>query len=181
VETVGAGQDEVEIAETAHTTIVMSIPGAGDEIQTIKAGILEIADILVVNKADQLGANLIARQLHMFLTLSKDRGWEVPIIETVAHQGKGVSELAEAIDRHRVFLEGSGRLEEIRRHQARRQLLSLAQGQFLAHILATAEADGHIETLVEAVARREMDPHTAAERLIEAVAGERLSLWGSQS
>jgi len=180
VETVGAGQDEVEIADTAHTTIVMSIPGAGDEIQTIKAGILEIADILVVNKADQMGADLIARQLHMFLTLSKDRGWEVPIIKTTAHQGKGVSELADAIDRHRVYLEESGRLEEIRRHRARRQLLSLAQSQFLAYVLATAEADGHIETLVEAVARREMDPHTAAERLIEAVAGGRFSLWGSQ-
>ncbi len=171
VETVGAGQDEVEIADTAHTTIVINVPGAGDDIQAIKAGILEIADILVVNKADQPGAELLAKQLHVFLTLSKDRGWEVPILSTVAHKDEGVAELTGAIVKHHAYLQESGRLEEMRRHRARRQLLSVAQGQLLARVLAAAEANGAIDKLVEAIARRELDPHTAAERLIEAAGG----------
>ena len=168
VETVGAGQDEVEVADTAHTTIVISPPGAGDEVQAIKAGILEIADILVVNKADQPRADTTARQLAAFLTLGRDEGWEVPVLQTVALKGQGIAELADAVDRHRSFLETSGRLEEARRHRARRQLLALAQEELLARVLASAEADGQVERLVEAIARREMDPHTAVERLIEA-------------
>jgi LAO/AO transport system kinase len=168
VETVGAGQDEVEVADTAHTTVVISVPGAGDEIQAIKAGILEIADILVVNKADQPRADMTARQLHIFLNLNRDEGWEVPILKTVAIRGRGVVELADAIDRHRSFLESSGRLEEARRRRARRQLLALAQEELLARVLASAEGNGRLEELVEAIAKREVDPHTAAERLIEA-------------
>ena len=167
VETVGAGQDEVEVADTAHTTVVISVPGAGDEVQAIKAGILEIADILVVNKADQPRADITAQQLHAFLNLGRDEGWEVPILKTVAIKGQGVVELADAIDGHRSFLETSGRLEEARRTRARRQLLALAQGELLSRVLATAEANGHLEELVESIVRRELDPHTAAQRLIE--------------
>ena len=168
VETVGAGQDEVEVADTAHTTVVISVPGAGDEVQAIKAGILEIADILVVNKADQPRADITAQQLHAFLNLGRDAGWEVPILKTVATKGQGVVELADAIDGHRSFLETSGRLEEARRTRARRQLLALAQGELLSRVLASAEANGHLEELVESIVRRELDPHTAVERLIEA-------------
>jgi LAO/AO transport system kinase len=167
VETVGAGQDEVEVADTAHTTIVISLPGAGDEVQAIKAGILEIADILVVNKADQPRADMTARQLAAFLTMGRNEGWEVPVLKTVALKEQGIAELADAIDRHRSFLETSGRLEEARRHRARRQLLALAQGELLARVLAAAEADGQVERLVEAIAKRKLDPHTAAERLIK--------------
>ena len=168
VETVGAGQDEVEVADTAHTTVVISVPGAGDEVQAIKAGILEIADILVVNKADQPRADITLQQLHAFLNLSRNEGWDVPILKTVAIKGDGVTELADAIDEHRTFLETSGRLEEARRHRARRQLLALAQEKLLARVLASAEANGHLDKLVEAIARREVDPHTAVQRLIEA-------------
>jgi LAO/AO transport system kinase len=168
VETVGTGQDEVEVADTAHTTIVISVPGAGDEVQALKAGILEIADILVVNKADQPRAETTVHQLHAFLNLSRDEGWDVPILKTVATKGEGIAELAEAIDGHRTFLETSGRLEEARRHRARRQLLTLAQEELLSRVLATAEADGEMDRLVEGIARREVDPHTAAERLIQA-------------
>jgi LAO/AO transport system kinase len=168
VETVGAGQDEVEVADTAHTTVVISVPGAGDEVQAIKAGILEIADILVVNKADQPRADITAQQFHAFLNLSRDEGWDVPLIKTVAIRGQGVVELADAIDRHRSFLENSGRLEEGRRQRARRQLLALAQEELLSRVLASAEGNGRLEELVEAIAQRKVDPHTAAERLIEA-------------
>jgi len=166
IETVGAGQDEVEIAGTAHTSIVISVPGAGDEVQAIKAGILEIADILVVNKADQPRADVTATQLHAFLNLSRDEGWEVPVLLTTAINNSGIPELADAIERHREFLEKSGRLEKTRRERARRQLLALAQQQLLSRVLATAEGNGRLEELVEAIASREVDPHTAAERLI---------------
>ena len=168
VETVGAGQDEVEVADTAHTTVVISVPGTGDEVQAIKAGILEIADILVVNKADQPRADITAQQLHAFLNLNRDEGWEVPILKTVAIRGRGVVELADAIDRHRSFLETSGRLEAARRHRARRQLLALAGEELLSRVLASAEANGRLDELVESIAKRELDPHTAAERLIQA-------------
>ncbi len=168
VETVGAGQDEVEIADTAHTAIVISVPGAGDDIQAIKAGILEIADILVVNKADLPGADIIAKQLHIFLTLNKDEGWQIPILKTVAAKDEGVAELADGIEAHRAYLEQSGRMEAARRHRARRQLLSLAQARLLDRVLAAADANGTIDKLVEAITRREVDPHTAAERLIKA-------------
>jgi LAO/AO transport system kinase len=168
IETVGAGQDEVEIAGTAHTSIVISVPGAGDEVQAIKAGILEIADILVVNKGDQPRADITASQLHVFLNLSRDEGWDTPILTTTAINNTGIAELADAIERHRGFLESSGRLEKARLERARRQLLALAREELLARVLASAEGNGRLDELVEAVAKREVDPHTAAERLIAA-------------
>lgn len=167
VETVGAGQDEVEVADTAHTTIVVSVPGAGDDIQALKAGILEIADILVVNKADLPGADVVARQLHIFLTLKRDEGWTVPIISTVAAKDEGVGEVADAIERHRAYLEESGAWERTRWQRARRQLLAVAREVLLADVLRAAEANGHLDRLVQAVAQRELDPYTAAAKLIE--------------
>jgi LAO/AO transport system kinase len=167
VETVGAGQDEVEVADTAHTTVVISVPGAGDEVQAIKAGILEIAEILVVNKSDQPRADITAQQLHA--TEPGARGG----LGGTDHQDGGDpgSRGHGAGGRHRPspgFLESSGRMEEARRQRARRQLLALAQEELLSRVLATAEGNGRLEALVEAIARREVDPHTAAERLIDA-------------
>ncbi len=166
VETVGAGQDEVEIADTAHTTVVINVPGAGDDMQAIKAGILEIADILVVNKADQPAAEAVFKQLHIYTDLQRHEGWQVPILKTIAHKEQGIIELLEAIDKHREYLSESGRLEEMVRHRARRQLLSVAQAMLLARVLAGSKGDERVDELVEAIAGREIDPHTAAERLI---------------
>ncbi|HLC28570.1 MAG TPA: methylmalonyl Co-A mutase-associated GTPase MeaB [Dehalococcoidia bacterium] len=166
VETVGAGQDEVEIADTAHTTVVISIPGAGDDMQAIKAGILEIADILVVNKADLPTAESVFKQLHIFMALDRNEGWEVPILKTVAHKSQGIVELVDAIDKHRAYLETSGRLDQMRRQRARRQLLAAAQTELLSRVVARAEGNGRLQELVEAIVAREIDPHTAAERLI---------------
>jgi len=166
VETVGAGQDEVEIADTAHTTIVISVPGLGDDMQAIKAGILEIADILVVNKADLPTAESVFKQLHIFMALDRNEGWQVPILKTVAHKSEGVQTLLETIDKHRAYLETSGRLEQMRRHRARRQLLAAAQAELMSELLAAAGANGRLEELTEAIAARELDPHTAAEKLI---------------
>jgi LAO/AO transport system kinase len=166
VETVGAGQDEVDIADTAHTSIVISIPGAGDDMQAIKAGILEIADILVVNKADLPAAEAVYKQLHIFMDLARREGWEVPIIKTVAQKPEGMDKLIEAIERHRTYLESSGRLAEIGRQRARRQLLAAAQAELLANLLASVQSNGRLDKLIEAIAQRELDPHTAAEQLI---------------
>ncbi len=166
VETVGAGQDEVDIANTAHTTVVISIPGAGDDMQVIKAGILEIADILVVNKADLPTAESVFKQLHIFMSLDRNEGWQVPILKTIASKDQGTAELLEEIDKHRAYLADSGRLEEIRRQRARRQLLAVAQSLLLGRVVARAEDDGRLDELIEAIAAHELDPHTAAERLI---------------
>jgi LAO/AO transport system kinase len=168
VETVGAGQDEVEIAETAHSTLVISIPGAGDDVQAIKAGILEIADVMVVNKADQPSAESVFKQLHIFADLARTEGWEVPILKTVAHKDEGVPALIDVLERHREFLKQSGRLEEMKRHRARRQLLAAAQAMLLEGVVSGAEANGRLDRLIESIYKRETDPRTAAEQLIEA-------------
>jgi LAO/AO transport system kinase len=167
VETVGAGQDEVEIAGTAHTTVVMTVPGAGDDIQAIKAGILEIADVLVVNKADLPGADAVVRQLRVYLNLHRNQGWTVPVLSTVATKEQGIAELADAIEKHRAYLAESGALARAQLDRARRQVLAATSQQLLERILQPADADGHLQELVQAVANREMDPHTAAGRLIQ--------------
>jgi len=152
--------------DLTHTTIVISVPGLGDDMQAIKAGILEIADILVVNKADLPTAESVFKQLHIFMALDRNEGWQVPILKTVAHKSEGVQTLLETIDKHRAYLETSGRLEQMRRHRARRQLLAAAQAELMSELLAAAGANGRLEELTEAIAARELDPHTAAEKLI---------------
>jgi LAO/AO transport system kinase len=164
VETVGAGQDEVEIAGTAHTTIVVNIPGAGDDMQAIKAGILEIADVLVVNKADLPQADAVFKQLHIYADLQRNAGWNVPIVKTVAYKDKGIAELMEAIEKHREFLGESGRLDDMLRERGRRQLLATAQSILMDHVMKGADAS--IDALAERIAAREIDPRTAAEQLI---------------
>lgn len=165
VETVGAGQDEVEVAGTAHTTIVVNIPGAGDDMQAIKAGILEIADILVVNKADLPAAEAVFKQLHIYTDLQRHAGWDVPILKTVAHKEQGIAEVLEAIDKHQAYLVESGRIDVMRRERARKQLLGTAQSILMERVISGA--NGAIDTLAERIATRDIDPRTAAEELIE--------------
>jgi len=166
VETVGAGQDEVEIADTAQTTIVVNIPGAGDDMQAIKAGILEIADVLVVNKADLPQAESVFKQLHIYTDLQRQAGWDVPILKTIAHKDEGVAELADAIEKHREYITESGRLEEMSRQRAHRQLLAVAQTTLLEGALS--KAGDLVDELVEQITRRDIDPRTAADKLIDA-------------
>ncbi|HEY5638534.1 MAG TPA: methylmalonyl Co-A mutase-associated GTPase MeaB [Dehalococcoidia bacterium] len=166
VETVGAGQDEVEIADTAHTTVVVNIPGTGDDMQAIKAGILEIADVLVVNKADLPQAESVFKQLHIYTDLQRQAGWDVPIVKTIAHKDEGAAELADAIEKHRGYLTESGRLDDMSRQRAHRQLMLVTQAVLLDGALA--KAGGLVDELVEQIARREIDPRTAADRLIGA-------------
>lgn len=164
IETVGAGQDEVEIAGTALTTVLVNNPGTGDDIQAMKAGILEIADVLVVNKADHPGADVLVSQLQALLTLSPAGSRRPPVLKTTAVKGEGLAALADAIGEHRAYLETSGELERQRAIDARHQVLSIARAILLERIRqATPEAE--LEALVQRVAARELDPHSAAEAL----------------
>ena len=165
IETVGAGQDEVEIAGTALTTVLVNNPGTGDDIQAMKAGILEIADVLVVNKADLPGADTLASQLRALLSLSPAGERRPPILKTIAAKDEGMVELADAVDEHRQFLRESGGERKRRETNARHQLLATAQAILLEKIRQRTEG-GNLESLVARIADRELDPHTAAEELI---------------
>ena len=166
VETVGAGQDEVEVAAMADTTVVVLTPGAGDDVQAMKAGIMEIADILVVNKCDLPNADLFYRQLSAIYESFSGRreGWEVPILKTSGTAQEGIDALADALDRHRVHIDSAGARERHRLEQARHQVLALARQRLLDTLIAH-HSDGRLDDLVARVARRELDPHTAADEL----------------
>ncbi len=165
IETVGAGQDEVEIAGTALTTILVNNPGTGDDIQAMKAGILEIADILVVNKADLPGADTLASQLRALLSLSPAGERRPPILKTIASRDEGLAELADAVDQHRQDLRDSGGEAARLRKNARHQLLATAQAILLEEIRVRTEG-GDLDSLINRVAGRELDPHAAAEELV---------------
>src|SRR5262245_19462474 len=164
VETVGAGQAEVEIVRAAQTVVVVTVPGMGDDIQAIKAGILEIADIFVVNKADRPDADRAAAELRMLLSLDemrKERGWKVPILKTSAATGQGVPELADRLAQHVTYLRESGQLAVRSGQQARSELLALLHQALLARIEATVSPEEWSQIIAEVV-ERHTDPYTAA-------------------
>jgi LAO/AO transport system kinase len=168
IETVGAGQDEVEIAGTSLTTLLVNNPGTGDDIQAMKAGIIEIADILVVNKADHPGADVLVSQLSALLSLAPAGSRRPPILKTIALKGEGLAEVADAIDEHRAWLESSGQLEQQRAIDARHQVLGITR-QILLEKIRQTTPEPELEALVKRVAARELDPHSAAEELAAAV------------
>ncbi len=169
VETVGAGQDEVDIARTAQTTCLVLTPGTGDDIQTMKAGIMEIADILVVNKADLAGADVLISQLKALLSYSEHGDWIIPIVRVVATKGEGVPELADAIDHHRAYLESSGKLEQRRLERSRHQIVEAVRAEVMRRYLG-GEGGAQLDGLARRVAERDLDPHTAALELIDSAA-----------
>jgi len=167
VETVGAGQSEVEIASAAHTTIVIEVPGMGDDVQAIKAGILEIADIFVVNKADREGADATIRQLRTMMRLGgppRD-GWEPPILPAVAMREEGIAQLAAAVERHLAHLSATGQKAERERARAAREFQLIVQEAALERMRARL-ADAGWDALVAKIAAREIDPYTAAAELL---------------
>ena len=172
VETVGVGQDEVDIARASHVTLVVSVPGLGDGVQAIKAGLLETADIHVVNKADRDGAQRTAMELKTMLNLAgptpKD-GWKPPVRMTVAERGEGVSELLDEIERFARWQRKAGRLEDREREMAAARLRAIATGILLDH-LERPETAAHFGAAVERVRERRVDPFTAARELIGGVA-----------
>jgi LAO/AO transport system kinase len=167
VETVGAGQGEVEIASAAHTTLVIEVPGMGDDVQAIKAGILEIADVFVVNKADREGADATIRQLRSMLRLggAPRTAWEPPILAAVAMREEGIAAVAGAIDRHLEFLRAGGMLADRMQARAAREFQLIIQEAALERVRERSAAGW--EALVERIARREIDPYTAAAELLD--------------
>lgn len=190
VETVGVGQAEVDIASTAHTTIVVEAPGLGDEVQAIKAGVLEIADVFAVNKADREGVNRTVTALKMMLGIAPEevRGishhgqlmsidtpslpravaWEPPIVKTIALQDSGIPELIDAVEAHRAFLQHSGLLGARERVRAASELESIVQHRLL-EMMAQRVPAVELDALVNQVAQRKLDPYTAADRLLAVV------------
>jgi LAO/AO transport system kinase len=171
IETVGAGQAEVEIVRAAQTVVVVTVPGMGDDIQAIKAGILEIADIFVVNKADRPGADQTVAELRMLLSLDaqrNERAWRVPILKTSAATREGVPELADKLAAHLASLKETGQLASRSGRQARSEMLALLHQALLERIAATISAD-EWNRLIEEVIEREKDPYTAAAELAQLV------------
>jgi LAO/AO transport system kinase len=170
VETVGVGQDEVEIARAADTTLVVGVPNLGDDIQAIKAGILEIADILVVNKADLAGADRLAADLRAMLQLSEERqNWPTPIVQTVAIAGGGVAQLVDHIAAHRAFLDQSGTWHQRRADSARRQVRAIVEDR-VQRRLDRVTAGAAWTDRFTAIAAREEDPYSVAEEVLREVA-----------
>ena len=171
VETVGVGQSEVEVARTADPTVVLLAPGMGDAIQAAKAGILEIGDIYVVNKADRDGADNAVRELRHMLTLGERRtpgDWRPPILKTVASRGEGLDELVEALDKHSAWLEETGTLHERRLHRAADEVEAIALTALRERVgdLRTRDGEGNLDALAADVVAGRTDPYAAADRLL---------------
>jgi LAO/AO transport system kinase len=168
IETVGVGQAEIDIVDHADTIVLALMPGSGDSIQALKAGVMEIPDVIVVNKADHPMTDTMVREVRGVLALSHDpEGWQVPILRTEAARGEGVDELAEAIDRHRAHIEAAGTLKERRARNLRNEVLGIAASRMRRRLEATAASDPETAALLERVVRRELDPASAASELLE--------------
>lgn len=173
IETVGVGQDEVEVVKAADISVVVLVPGMGDDIQAIKAGIMEIGDIFVINKADREGVNSTEKELQALLSLAaRDDSWEPPIVKTVAIESRGIGDLAVAIENYRKFhlqLKGDGR----RRAVARWRILELLRERLVAQTLEADSASERLEQLAGEVASRHRDPYSAVEELLQQTEGGR--------
>lgn len=168
IETVGAGQSEVEIARAAHTVVVVVAPGLGDEIQAIKAGLFEIADIFVVNKADQEGAEGAVATLNYLLDMNPAEGerWRPPILKTVAIRGEGVEAVADALKEHLGHLNESGQLELKNRKRSEEEVKRIIEEALWGRLLSRLK-EGEWERMMLRIADRELDPYAAAEKLLE--------------
>ncbi|MCC6790353.1 MAG: methylmalonyl Co-A mutase-associated GTPase MeaB [Thermomicrobiales bacterium] len=166
VETVGVGQEEIDVVHYVESVVLVQVPGLGDGVQALKAGVLEVADIYVVNKSDLPGANLTARELRAMLTLSAEQksGWAPPVVDVSAKDGRGVRELADALERHRAWLGAGGRLADRRREIAKREIG--LQVRRLLDARLDADRGGAIEALASRVAERQLTPYRAAAGLL---------------
>ncbi|MFF5364699.1 methylmalonyl Co-A mutase-associated GTPase MeaB [Streptomyces scabiei] len=168
VETVGVGQSEVEIASQADTSVVLLAPGMGDGIQAAKAGILEIGDVYVVNKADRDGADATARELNHMLGLGESRApgdWRPPIVKTVASRAEGIDEVVEALEKHRAWMDERGVLADRRRARAAREVESIAVTA-LRERIGDLHGDRRLSALAERIVAGELDPYRAADELV---------------
>jgi LAO/AO transport system kinase len=167
LETVGVGQAEVDIVDHADTVVLVLSPGSGDSIQALKAGVMEIPDVIVVNKADHPLTEAMVRDIRGVLSLGPQQSWAIPIVRTEAPTGEGVEELVERMAEHRAHIEAEGTLEERRRRSLRREVLTLAALRLRRRLEESLENDEAVADLVEEVVARRLDPATAAARLLE--------------
>lgn len=173
LETVGVGQDEVDVAQSAHTTVLVTIPGMGDDIQAIKAGLMEIGDILVVNKADRQGAAKTVRELKFMQQMSmngrSNPDWEAPIIETVATRGQGIESLYQAILKHREYLLACDckHLRSVERTRIKNQLVDLLKDALLNKVLEEVGGGECLDDMVEKIFHRQTDPYSATRDLVK--------------
>jgi len=169
VETVGVGQSEVDIVKTADSTMVVLTPAGGDSVQTIKAGIMEIADLFVVNKADLPGTERTVTEINLMLDMKEDSSWRPPVTCTVSVRGEGIEEVWSSLREHRRFMEDSGRLKEIRRDRVRRELTEQVEYLVKNRIWDRVKEQIEFDSLVEKIVLRRRDPYSAAYELLEKI------------
>jgi LAO/AO transport system kinase len=167
LETVGVGQAEVDIIDHADTVVLALMPGSGDSIQALKAGVMEIPDVIVVNKADHPLTDTMVREIRSVLSLGPKTSWRVPIVRTQAATGDGVEELAERIAEHRQHIIEEGTLEERRRRNLRNEVMELATVRLRRRLEASVRADEETQKLLDEVVSRRLDPASAATKLLE--------------
>jgi LAO/AO transport system kinase len=169
LETVGTGQSEVEVVGVVDTVVLVLMPGSGDSIQALKAGIMEIPDVIVVNKRDHPMAKTMLNEVRAILTLDRESEWKTPIVLTEAAKGEGIDELWDAIEKHRAHLEESGGLADRRSRNLGREVFAVASARAKRYLEVSVENDPELERLLDAVGRRELDPLTAVRDIMEKV------------
>jgi len=167
LETVGVGQGEIDVVDHADTIVLALMPGSGDSIQALKAGVMEIPDIIVVNKADHPQADTMMREVRAVLALGPQRSWRVPVVRTEASNNQGIDKLIETISEHRAHIEEEGTLAERRARNLRAEVLGIAAARMRRELETRTEQDSEWAELLDSVVRRETDPATAAGKLLE--------------
>ena len=168
LETVGVGQAEVDIIDHADTVVLVLMPGSGDSIQALKAGVMEIPDVIVVNKADHPLTDTMVREIKGVLALGPREGWRVPIVKTEAVRDEGTEELAQALEEHRAYIAAEGTLSARRRRNLMNEVLSIATYRMRRELEAAVREDPDVQELLDSVVARELDPATAATQILEA-------------
>jgi LAO/AO transport system kinase len=171
LETVGVGQAEIDIIDHADTVVLVLVPGSGDSIQALKAGVMEIPDIIVVNKAEHALADTMVREIRGVMALGPHEDWQVPVLKAQAAHGVGIEELAEAIAKHHAFIESEGTLSERRRRNLRNEVLAIATARMRRELELAMAADAHVQELLDRVVARELDPASAATEILQARSG----------
>ena len=169
LETVGTGQGEVEVIGIADTVVLALMPGSGDSIQALKAGIMEIPDVIAINKMDHPAAKTMLNEVRSVLSLDQERAWKPPIVLTEASRGENVPELWEQVEQHRAWLESEGVLEQRRRENLAREVFAVASARAKQHLERTVADDPELRRLLEQVQRRELDPLTAVREILDEV------------
>ena len=167
LETVGVGQGEIDVVDHADTIVLALMPGSGDSIQALKAGVMEIPDVIVVNKCEHPLADTMVREVRAVLALGPDRSWRVPVVKTEATKGEGIAALRETIDEHRAQIESEGTLEQRRARNLRAEVLGIAAARLRRELEERSRDDPEWNRLLESVVRRRTDPASAARELLE--------------